>query len=237
MNEINQIDIYTKYHEYVKNIISDGNITNFKSNNIYKDMLEHVNFDLGKEYYRYILNTNVITLNNIKEFVQLNDKFGNPDIYDYENLKCSPSSLRYIFHSYLILSYMKKLNKNEINIVEIGGGYGGLCLAIIFFSDIFNIKINNYHIIDLTYVIELQKMYLSQHNINNINNITYHNFETFGRNIMDTELFLISNYCFSEINEINQKKYIDNLFNKLTNGFMCWNAIEVYDFRFTPLKI
>jgi hypothetical protein len=45
-------------------------------------------------------------------------------------------------------------------------------------------------------------------------------------------MFIISNYCFSEISEEFQKKYIDILFPKVSHGFMAWNMIPTYNFGF-----
>ena len=45
-------------------------------------------------------------------------------------------------------------------------------------------------------------------------------------------MFLISNYCFSEIPGNLQKEYIAKLFPKVSHGFMAWNHIPVYNFGF-----
>jgi len=45
-------------------------------------------------------------------------------------------------------------------------------------------------------------------------------------------LFLVSNYCFSEIGNKNQKMYIATLFPNVVHGFIVWNSIPVYNFGF-----
>jgi hypothetical protein len=45
-------------------------------------------------------------------------------------------------------------------------------------------------------------------------------------------MFLVSNYCFSEISTEFQKKYIDTLFPKISHGFMAWNNSPTYYFGF-----
>jgi hypothetical protein len=118
---------------------------------------------------------------------------------------------------------------DELNIVEVGGGYGGLYLAISFFSNKYQVIINSYNIIDLYDATVLQKWYLSQHGITNVN---FHDSNSFGENINVNNLFLISNYCFSEISKELQEKYIQILFPKVSHGFMSWNSIPLYNFGF-----
>jgi hypothetical protein len=58
----------------------------------------------------------------------------------------------------------------------------------------------------------------------------------FGSNIQKDNLFLISNFCFSELPEEYRNQYIYNLFPKVANGFMAWNMIPVYNFGFNIIK-
>ena len=173
----------------------------------------------------------------IKEFCNLNDKVGNPVKFKFFDFETSPTSLRYIYHCHLILSYIKTLNLENLDLVEIGVGYGGLCFAIHFFSKFYNIKINSYTIIDIKSVCELQKLYLNIIEYD-ISNIEYLNSNTFGNDIKKENLFLISNYCFSEIESHLQQKYIDILFPKILHGFMIWNLIPFFNFGFeTEIKV
>ena len=66
----------------------------------------------------------------------------------------------------------------------------------------------------------------------------YLNSNTFGNDIKKENLFLISNYCFSEIESHLQQKYIDILFPKILHGFMIWNLIPFFNFGFeTEIKV
>jgi len=221
---------YSRYSNFVESIIKDNNLINFKNNKDYIYMLEHVTASQGSEYLKYIRKT-TITQNEIESFCNLNDSIGNPNIIKYNNFSSSPTSLRYIYHSHLILKYLESLKLDSIDIVEIGGGYGGLCLAIHFFSEKYGLKINSYTIIDLPSISKLQEKYI--YKINPLININYIDATRFGSNISKTNLFCISNYCFSEISSDFQKIYINSLFNKVIHGFMVWNAIPVYNFGFT----
>jgi len=197
-------------------------------------MLEHVNKKQGDEYIYYIKNKTNITEQEIIDFCKINDSIGNPNKEDFGFLICSPSSLRYIFHAHLILTLLSSLNLPSIDIVEIGGGYGGLCLAIQHFSKKYNISINSYSIIDLHIISNLQKLYLSK--LVPSLNIDYVDASTFGSCISKQNMFLVSNYCFSEISKENQEKYIENLFPKVSHGFIAWNNIPLYHFGFKYME-
>ena len=212
--------MYDKYIEYI-NSIKDIKNTNFKSNEEYNNILEHVSYEIGLEYLKLIKkNHSYIDNNLIKKYIILNDKYGKPKKYTYffdpeSSFESSPTSLRYIYHSLEILKYYK--TKKEKNIVEIGCGYGGLFLAINFFSNVLNIKINNYFLIDLENTTKLINMYLMEHsNIINIKYITK-KANNYGSDIDLNELFLISNYCFTEIDSMSRNNYIENLFTKINS--------------------
>jgi hypothetical protein len=224
--------MYEKYINFVKSITEDESLEifkTFKQNPNYRDILEHVSFYQGVEYLKYIEYFSNIKKEEILEFSNLNDSLGSPEKFDYGIGNISPSNLRYIFHSHIILSYIKKLKLENLNIIELGGGYGGLCLALKHFCKKYNIEIKTYKIVDLDEIIKLQEIY---HKKLNINDVEYFKASNFGKDIKGEDYFLISNYCFSEISDSLQKKYIKNLFGKVSNGFMAWNFIPVYNFGF-----
>lgn len=226
--------MYTNYINFVQEITNKKDLSYFKSNHHYRDILEHVSYQQGISYLQYILNETNVTVEDIIAFCNLNDKLGSPlkekfIIRDNE-LYTSPTNLRYIYHAYHILNYFQTL-ENNINIVEVGGGYGGLCLALSYFTKYFTIKIHDYNIIDLPTITGLQSLYLARHELKF--NIHFHTSDSYGANVEKKEnTFLISNYCFSEIDDIHQRKYTEILFPKIQHGFMTWNHIPLYDFGF-----
>jgi hypothetical protein len=222
---------YDTYSNYVKEICESGNISNFKSHPSYTYMLEHVTKDQADEYMHYIIKNTAITLIDIQEFCIMNDYIGNPTTFDFGFIRCSPTSLRYILHAHLILKYLQKLNLPSVDIVEVGGGYGGLSLALHHFSPRYKIQINSYGIIDLPNITRLQKLYLTS--INPALKVDFFDATTFGEGVRGQNNFLISNYCFSEITDAFQKKYMEVLFPKVSHGFMAWNMIPTYNFGFT----
>jgi len=224
--------IYSRYYDYVTKITAESDLSSFKSNEIYRGMLEHVSFEQGVEYLTLIRNTTPLTEEVIVNFCKENDRIGNSIKYDYGFINTSPSNLRYIFNSHLILKHISSLKLENLNIVEVGGGYGGLCLAISQLSKYYDVTINKYNIIDLPVIGTLQSKYLESHTLNFTVN-TYSAFN-YGEEIYsDNNTFLISNYCFSEIDSKHQSKYIQILFPKIQHGFIAWNHIPVYNFGFT----
>ena len=156
------MDIYARYSNFVSQICESNNLTMFKSHPDYTYMLEHVNKSQGYEYLYFIKSMTNINEDEIKEFCMFNDSVGSPKREDYGFIVTSPTSLRYIFQAHLILSHLCTLNLPSVDIVEVGGGYGGLCLAIHHFSTKYNIHINTYSIVDLPSISTLQKLYLSE---------------------------------------------------------------------------
>lgn len=219
---------YDEYENFVSETVNSKDLLNFKSNNHYTYMLEHVSKEQGLEYLNVL--QEILTFEEIIAFCFLNDSLGNPTKYNYNRgLICSPTSLRYLYHAHLAL---KELEKNKLkDIVEIGGGYGGLYLAIDFLHKKYLVEINSYNIIDLSPVIKLQQLYTS--NFNTEIKLFVNESNLFGSNIDKNNLFLISNYCFSELPREIQSKYIEFLFPKVLHGFITWNHIYTYNFGFS----
>jgi hypothetical protein len=219
--------VYLTYRKSITDAFSWGNIHTFKSNGDYTYVLEHVGQDHGNEYYRLIKSEFSIEDDKIGDFCRLNDSFGNPTKYFIPgcNIRVSPTSLRYIYHTCLILEHIRSLDLTDLNIVEVGAGYGGLALCMNFFgSD----RIRSYTCIDLPEALQLQELYLSKFQMKFP--VSFVPCSTFGSSMDSTNLFMISNYCFSEISDTNRAKYSEILIPKVQHGFIVWNAIDVYDF-------
>jgi hypothetical protein len=224
-------DLYHRYHTYVKTILESNNLQGFKRHPDYTYMLEHVSQQQGTEYLTQIQKNTELSIEKIQEFCALNDRTGDPIRYSYGIVECSPTSLRYIYHAHLILSHMRSLGLSSQSIVEVGGGYGGLCLALHYFAPLYSISIQSYRIIDLPNALELQKLYLGPLT-QTVPHVEFVSAHTYGSPITEQNLFIVSCYCFSEIEYIHQKYYTEQLMPKVSHGFMAWNHIPVYNFGF-----
>lgn len=222
--------VYNEYEDAISYILKDKNLSNFKRDDSYRAKLEHVRWNEGLIYLGLIRTEMGLSDSEIIGYCSLNDSVGDPILKQYGDLHISPTSLRYIYHTYLIFMQCKLVGMNNIDFVEVGGGYGGLCFAIHHFADRYKIRIKSYTIIDLANPLGLQKLYLKK--FLNHAHLRFINASTFGKNIHTKNMFLISNYCFSEISLENQHNYIKYLFPKVKHGFMVWNFIDPYDIGF-----
>ena len=219
---------YNQYREFIGSIVAKQQLDSFKRNTTYNEILEHVSREQGQVYYDLCKEEFQLADNDILSFATLNDSLGDPVKENYIFGSVSPSSLRYVYHSHTILKYLQFLDKKQYSIVEIGGGYGGLAIAVSHYSSKFGITINEYNICDLDVVIKLQEMYIKQA-CKDTNIYKFHDASTYGTTIESENLFLISCYAFSEINMIHQQRYLNFLFPKITSGFIIWNT-NYYDF-------
>ena len=149
----------------------------------------------------------------IEEFKE-NDEIGGANIVEYDEPfgRISPSTLRYIQNA-LDISYF--FGEGELNkIVEIGGGYGGLCKTISCLCDF-----GEYHIYDIEPASKLQQKYLKEFKIE----IIPHNVP---EKLEDIDL-VISNYAYSELNEELQDLYYNNVIKNAKKVYMILNRGQV----------
>jgi hypothetical protein len=218
--------IYDIYVKAVEKQLGHEELT-FKSDPDYQYMTEHSNQGhIGLQFLGLIKNEFKLTPGEIMRFTTLNDSIGKPEVANYSVIPpCSPTSLRYVYHAHLFLKHLQSLGITNPDIVEIGGGYGGMCLAIHTYAEKFGITPRKYSIIDLEIPGKLQRRVLDLYGYSSV---TCHNAENFGSEI-DQGSVMISTYAFSEIQPEFQKKYVEVLFPKLTHGFIVWNFIPVYN--------
>ena len=208
-------DTYLGFSDNLKDI--DNVYSTFKCQPSFKHILEHVSVQFGLEYKKLIETEFSRYIEEFANLVNTNDSIGNPSKSVIADLYMSPSNMRYIYHSLLIESKIKLwFNKKEIKIVEIGGGYGGLCYYI---KNIIKDYHINYTIVDLPNILNLQNKFL---NDVQIDSKLISCFDT--TNINETFDLVISNYCLSEINMENRLYYLNNLVNKCEKEFYVWNS-------------
>jgi hypothetical protein len=215
--------MYNAYVSSIKQFIKKKDLSSFKQDKNYTEVLEHVTHRQGSEYLKLI--ENIFSSENISEFCRLNDSIGNPTKFEYilkndQKISVSPTSLRYMYHAHLCLANLHNIKECE-NIIEIGGGYGGLCLAISHLSFLYDVKIQSYTIIDLDEPQKLQDLYLKNHNL--VYPVVFSKAFDYGSDINTEKNFLISNYCLSEIEKKDRDNYLKILFPKVQHGFLVWN--------------
>lgn len=195
-------------------VLNDSSFDNFKRDSRYTPVLEHVSEEESLLYISEMKSKELITdsvLNSVKE----NDKYGSPNLINYDQFGLlSPSTIRYVKSSLDILNYFG-VDSNYKSILEIGGGYGGLCKVFTSFVDF-----TKYSLIDLPEPSKLSKKYLD-HFDDIKNKIKYISTENI-RVVKNIDL-VISNYSFSECTEKYQKLYYEKIIKNCKKFYMIYN--------------
>ena len=203
----------TFYEKAVENILaSEFQFKRFRRKYDYREILEHVDFELGQEYFFRIKELDPQFKTAQKSFNR-NDSVGSPRSYRYPHFeKISPTTLRYIA---VALDIEKEIDiKHTHKIVEIGAGYGGQ--AAILSRFIPNFK---YFIYDLPLVQKLIGKYLSSLGMQNFTHMSLADPKE--ENEFD---LVISNYAFSELPRNLQNEYLEKVLLKSKNGYLIMNS-------------
>lgn len=204
-----------EYMTVCQESVDDDNVfQSFKRDPRYTIMLEHVPPEQGTKYIETIGQYN-IDEELISKFKE-NDQYGGASLVDYGEPfgKISPSTLRYIQNTLDIANFFGEGELKKI--VEIGGGYGGLCKSINCLCDF-----EEYHIYDLESCGQLQEKYLSHFNLSG--KVFFHSVP---EKIEDVDL-VISNYAYSELNEEYQDLYYENVIKNANKVYMILNKGQV----------
>lgn len=232
------------YHNYQNYIRNNFDVSNFKRNEHYTAVLEHVSYELGTQFATSISShplvvENKISVADIIRICKKNDSVGSPEVFVFfmgtKLFTASPSSLRYVYHSLLIAEHFMKIENPPKSFVEIGGGYGGLFVILDEIFQILGLKIEKYYIIDLPEGNKVQREFFGQLEKKPHSPCEFLNAYNYGNEIFveneDDKLFLISCYCLSAIETYHRQTYIDKLIcPKVKHGFLAWNFIPFEPF-------
>lgn len=199
----------------------ESKFSNFRKDEKYRTILEGAP-KLFFDYYETAIKSHEnhqLFLDNLDKF-RINDKIGNPDTYiDPEIGEFSPSTLKFAYNSIDILYYIT--NHGDLssvkNIVEIGGGYGGLCLILSGFIDW-----DEYILIDLPETCLLIDKYIS--NFSNlkgkVKTIPCNQIDNFELKNID---FSIAINSLSECDLETQLKYFDKIISNSKLSYIVRN--------------
>jgi hypothetical protein len=135
-----------------------------------------------------------LPLSMIQDYANTVDAVGLPHIETFGQLKASCTCLRYLYHALQILDHLG----DEREIVEVGGGYGGLVVAFSAILKHYNIDTFLYYtIVDLPGPLKLQADYTRQFQLDDIC-LNFMNCSDYGANVHGPA-FLVSNYCLAEM--------------------------------------
>ncbi len=140
------------YDEYIQVISENLELSKdewfFKSDPRYTKILEHLIKKHANRYLSKIINNYSDFYKTNKEYLRNlcgeNDKFGKPIRFKFVDFKyCSTTNMRYMYHTLLICDYILKNSLNNINFIEVGGGYGGLAFFMHKLAPLHGIEINS----------------------------------------------------------------------------------------------
>tara|TARA_Y100000996_G_C22513897_1_gene639613 strand:+ start:278 stop:1090 length:813 start_codon:yes stop_codon:yes gene_type:complete len=188
----------------------------FRSNSIYQNILEHINFDIAIKYFSLLQSKYDLKDVEIYNKIEKLNKIGSPELVKVskEIPKVSSTGLRYLFTGLEIKTFLEKNRLDSKKIVELGCGYGGQSIIL---GDL--LEIEEYTYIDLKEVNELIKKFVSNFKINFSTEFKTLNSNSFG----ESDLF-ISNYSFSELPKNLQIKGINKVIKFSKSGFMIINS-------------
>jgi len=203
----------------LKASLDSATFKDFRRNEIYNLALEHDSYEQGLEYLEAIKGSSSNVLRKVDEF-RKNDRLGNPRVFDYGDLGIlAPPTLRYM----KILSDLEVEfgTLDNLNICEIGVGYGGLCRMI---NSYF--KVNSYCLVDLKPVLMLAQRYLDNYVFRA--SLSY---KTMHELVPTTYDMVISNYAFTEMRREIQDVYLEKVILSSQKGYITYNEINPASFN------
>jgi hypothetical protein len=192
---------------------------NFRKNEIYREVLEHVDIKTGGLYLEEIIKTRPCLINEMEK-IKANDIYGNPIFYEYHTVgKICPSTLRYAKVLADLLNLFGSLD--GLKIAEIGVGYGGQCRVINAIA-----KPAEYTLIDIKPALLLAQTYLDNYILSSVMKYT-----TMNELRKETYDLIISNYAFTELRRDIQDVYLKKIILNTKHGYITYNEITPESFR------
>lgn len=206
---------YTEYKNICLRAATDDEVyKTFRQHYDYTPILEHVTEELGQRYVNEIEKHELFKPEYL-EIARKNDIEGTPILLDYQPpfTNVCPSTMRYLKTTLDLFHLFDTLD--NLNIIEIGAGYGGQCKMI---HNMFKPK--SYTIVDLQEPLNLIQKYLR-----GVPNIIYETEETLQEGTYD---LIISNFAFSECDRTIQNSYIEKAIKNTQHGYIIFNDITKY---------
>jgi putative sugar O-methyltransferase len=212
--DVNQSMIDNYLQACIEFVENDDLFNVFKVDARYTPVLEHLTETDANLYFSEMKSKEILTetlVNSVKE----NDAYGSPLLFNHPELGIiSPTTVRYIKNSLDIVSYFGSDSPLK-NVLEIGGGYGGLCKVFSSFN-----TFKRYHLVDFPEVNGLSKKYLNMFKL--LKNKIHHISTSEVKEINDLDL-VISNYAFSECSREYQELYYNLFIKNAKNFYLVYN--------------
>ena len=207
------------YPQVCLDAANDNRLFNvFRQNPIYNGILEHVTEPEGACYLE-LLARDPQLLAALEKFRE-NDLYGSPLVYQYPTAgTISPSTLRYV----KVLGDLKNLFQtlDDLNICEIGVGYGGQCRII---NTLYTPA--TYRLVDIKPALLLAQRFLDNYPLRTT--LSFPTMDELERQPYD---LVISNYAFSELLRSIQEIYLEKVILNSRRGYITYNDINPPSFK------
>jgi len=230
--EREQDDTPIDYHPFAESCLKmaqdDTHFSTFRQDPAVVDMLEHVKRYEAEQYEQIaIMMSKNYSVNIPWEEIVRNDSVGSPLTYPLKsrpNMNICPTTCRYLVLGMKALQHASTFEK-ELNIIEVGGGYGGQCCVILRLASIFGMYVKSYTILDLREANLLQNKFIQcQLSENDKSRVRCMCISDEGvRRLLQPGSFFFSAYAYSEISESIQMSYNVFLSDLIHHGFLVWN--------------
>lgn len=177
-----------------------------------REIVEGVPDVVGQGYFAKLVDElSLDTLTMMWERATKNDLVGEPQLVQLRPDKvASSTTMRYLWN--VVDMERHGVTLDDVDVVEVGGGYGGLCRMIHEFH-----KPRSYTIIDLPEALALADRYLKCYGIN----ARMVPCDAYAHEPIDT---FISNYALTELTKDVQEEYIQKLMCNAKHGYVTYNS-------------
>lgn len=195
----------------------------FKSDPGYREVLEHTPVEFAEAMRTWSMQALPgLNVDHVRSLCWLNDSIGKPVQAQIAELGTfAPSNMRYLCHAIKVWKHIDTLRLSRVNVVEIGGGYGGLAFWIRGICHYFRTDVARYAMFDLRDVSKLQQKVLAALEVDAFaldGTRSDTRWETFG-----TPSFGVSMYAFSEFDQATRDWYAERVLKQCGHGLMVWN--------------
>lgn len=175
----------------------------------------------GEKHIQRLTESGSPLLQKMTEF-RKNETYGSPVVYMYSVYgRFAPDTLRYVNSLFEMVREFGEMENWDM--IELGGGYGGLCRIISCY-----VSYQNYTLVEVPQVLELAKKWLQKHALTNIKFLHPAQFSesTDEQEEKQTYDLLISEYSLSEMDEDGINYYFRHLVCRSRNCYLAMNIWE-----------
>jgi len=187
----------------------DAQFATFKRNPFFNLLWENFSKEEGEIWLKTVQEKYPAMVERMDAFAT-SDKVGSPRTFSFEGVgEFSPSTLRFVAIAGQMEASLGGLSE-EMHVIQIGAGYGGLCKILHDIS-----PCASYTIVDLPEQLALAQRYLDAFGLNEV---IYKTPDELPKNTKYD--LVISDMSFSEFNRPDQQRLFDRVFAYAKSGFM-----------------